>query len=187
MARRVAPHLCPADVPLPRERAKAPHIPAETGGYLALADAQPALARRMRAAGLVWLGAGPGLIRSGLRAVRGSGICCRPGGVVVTVRAAAGRGPRVVPVLARYHEPLLASAAFAGGQLLTRGTAPGRDNITNPLTHSLADGTGLPPLDTSRLRAAWLAEAAARIGLPAVPARRRHQLPPAAGRRHCRP
>jgi hypothetical protein len=32
----------------PRERAKQPYSPAEIGGYLALADAQPTLGRRMR-------------------------------------------------------------------------------------------------------------------------------------------
>src|SRR6266702_3270162 len=53
LARRVVPALAPADAALPRERAKAPYSPAETGGYLALADAQPAVLRRMRAAGLV--------------------------------------------------------------------------------------------------------------------------------------
>ena len=39
--------------PLPRERARAPYSAGEIDGYLALADAQPTLARRMRAAGLV--------------------------------------------------------------------------------------------------------------------------------------
>ena len=39
IARRVVPQLTPADVPLPRERAKAPYSPAEIAGYLALADA----------------------------------------------------------------------------------------------------------------------------------------------------
>ncbi len=165
IARRVVPHLDPADAPLPRERAKAPYAPAEIGGYLALAEAQPTAARRARAAALVCLGAGAGLIRSDLRAVRGTDICCRAGGVVVTVRG--GRRPRAVPVLARYHEPLLASAAFAGGQLVTGGTDPARHNLTNRLTRSLAGGAGLPALDTSRLRATWLAEAAALIGLPA--------------------
>ena len=58
LAREVVPALAPADAPLPRERAKAPYSPAEIAGYLALADAQPALSRRMRAAGLVCLGAG---------------------------------------------------------------------------------------------------------------------------------
>ncbi len=164
LARAVVPQLLPADLPLPRERAKAPYTPAEIGGYLALADAQPTPARRMRAAGLVCLGAGAGLIRSDLRAVRGTDICCRSGGVVVTV---AARRPRVVPVLARYHEPLLASAGFAGTGLVTGGTGPARKNVTNPLARSLAGGTGLPRLEGSRLRATWLADCARLLGLPA--------------------
>ena len=52
------PQLYPADLPLPRERAKAPYSTAEIGGFLALADAQPTAERRMRAAALVCLGAG---------------------------------------------------------------------------------------------------------------------------------
>ena len=112
--------LDPADAPLPRERARAPYTAAEIAGFLALADAQPALARRTRAAALVCLGAGAGLIRSDLRAVRGADICRRSGGVIVP-----SRRPRAgVPVLARYHEPLLPAAAFAGGQLVTGGTDP---------------------------------------------------------------
>ena len=162
IARHVVPQLHPADLPLPRERAKAPYSPAEISGYLALADAQPTAARRMRAAGLVCLGAGAGLIRADLRAVRGSDVACRSGGVIVTVR---GARPRVVPVLARYHEVLLASAGFAGGDLVTGGTDPARHNITNPLARSLAGGTGLPPLDGSRLRATWLADCAQLLGL----------------------
>ena len=98
IGRRVVPQLYPADLPLPRERAKAPYSPAEIGGFLALADAQPTAERRMRAAGLVCLGAGAGLIRGDLRDVRGSDVACRSGGVVVTVRGArprdgAGAGP----------------------------------------------------------------------------------------------
>ena len=162
LARAVVPQLCPADAPLPRERARAPYTPAEIGGFLALADAQPTAARRARAAGLVCLGAGAGLIRSDLRNVRGTDVTARSGGVVVQVR---GRRPRVVPVLARYHQPLLASAGFAGDGLVTGGTDPGRHNVSNPLTRSLAGGSGLPPLDTSRLRATWLAECAQLTGL----------------------
>jgi hypothetical protein len=41
IARRVVPQLVPADVPLPRERARQPYSAAEIAGYLALADAQP--------------------------------------------------------------------------------------------------------------------------------------------------
>src|SRR5215469_251110 len=104
IARRVVPQLHPADVPLPRERAKVPYSPAQIAGYLALADAQPTMERRMRAAGLVCLGAGAGLIRGDLRDARGSDVACRSGGVVVQVR---GQRSRVVPVLARYHARLL--------------------------------------------------------------------------------
>jgi hypothetical protein len=88
----------------------------------------------------------------------------RSGGVIVQVR---GARPRSVPVLARHQARLLEAAEFAGQRFLTGGDKPERGNITNPLTRSLAGGTGLPPLDTSRLRATWLAECAALIGLPA--------------------
>ena len=138
----MVPHLDPADAPLPRERAKQPYTRAEIAGYLALADAQPTTARAMRASALVCLGAGAGLIRSDLRSARGTDIACRSGGVVVQVH---GRAPRAVPVLARYHERLLGAAAFAGENFLTGGDKPEPGNLTNPLTRSLADGSGLPP------------------------------------------
>jgi len=44
IGRRVVPY--PADMPLPRERAKQPYSPAQIGGFLALADAQPTTGRR---------------------------------------------------------------------------------------------------------------------------------------------
>jgi hypothetical protein len=162
IGRRVVPHLYPADLPLPRERSKQPYSPAEIAGFLALADAQPTLARRMRAAGLICLGAGAGLIRGDLRYVHGTDVRCRSGGVVVTVR---GARPRAVPVLQGYHARLLAAARFAGNGLVCGGADPGRRNITNPLIAALDGGTGLPRLDTSRLRATWLAEAAELLGL----------------------
>jgi hypothetical protein len=109
IGRRVVPQLYPPDVPLPRERAKQPYRPAQISGFLALADAQPTTGRRMRAAGLVCLGAGAGLIRG--------------------------------------------------------GADTGRRNITNPLITALDGGTGLPRLDTSRLRATWLAGCAELLGL----------------------
>jgi integrase len=162
IGRRAVPHLYPADLPLPRERAKAPYSPAQIAGYLALADAQPALERRMRAAGLVCLGAGAGLIRGDLREVRGTDVACRSGGVIVTVR---GARPRTVPVLARYHSRLLAAARSAGTGLVCGGADPARRNITNPLIRALDGGGGLPRLDTSRLRATWLADCAELLGL----------------------
>ena len=116
----------------------------------------------MRAAGLVCLGAGAGLIRADLRDVRGTDVACRSGGVLVTVR---GARPRTVPVLARYHSRLLSAAASAGTGLICGGADPGRRNITNPLITALDGGGGLPRLDTSRLRATWLAEVAELLGL----------------------
>ena len=162
IGRRVVPQLYPADAPLPRERAKQPYGPAQIDGYLALADAQPTRERQMRAVGLVCLGAGAGLIRADLREVRGTDVACRSGGLIVSVR---GARPRAVPVLSRYHARLLAAAAFAGTGLVCGGADPGRRNITNPLIRALDGGGGLPRLDTSRLRATWLAEVAELLGL----------------------
>jgi hypothetical protein len=162
IGRRVVPQLYPADLPLPRERAKQPYRPAQIDGYLALADAQPTAERRMRAAGLVCPGAGAGLIRGDLREVRGTDIACRSGGVIVSVR---GARPRRVPVLSRYHARLLAAAASAGTALICGGADPGRRNLTNPLIRALDGGGGLPRLDTSRLRATWLADCAEQLGL----------------------
>lgn len=141
-----------------------PYSPAEIDGYLALAAAQPTAARRMRAAGLVCLAAGAGLTGADLRAVRGSDVHRRSGGVLAEVR---GRRPRAVPVLARYHGILLASAEFAGTGLVTGGADPARKNVTTPLTGSLSGGAGLPRLETSRLRSTWLAGCAQLLGLPA--------------------
>jgi hypothetical protein len=104
----------------------------------------------------------PRLTGTDLRQARGSDIACRSGGVIAQVR---GRRPRMVPVPARYHGPLLASAAFAGNGLVTGGRDPGRRNVTTPLISSLAGGTGLPRLDTGRLRATWLAGCAQLPGL----------------------
>ena len=162
IGRRVVPQLYPADLPLPRERAKAPYSPPQIAGYLALADAQPTRERRMRAAGLVCLGAGAGLIRGDLRDARGTDVTRRSGGVVVAVR---GARPRTVPVLARYHARLLAAARSAGTGLICGGADPGRRNLTNPLITALDGGSGLARLDTSRLRATWLADVAELLGL----------------------
>jgi integrase len=164
IGRRVVPQFCPADLPLPRGRPEKPYSPAEISGFLALADAQPTMERRMRAAGLVCLGAGAGLIRGDLRDVRGTDVSCRSGGVLVQVR---GRRARAVPVLSRYQDRLLAAAEFAGNGLVCGGADPGRRNLTNPLVTALDGGAGLPRLDTSRLRATWLAGCGELLGLAA--------------------
>jgi hypothetical protein len=148
---------CPASAP--RRPTLARRSPA-TWRWQARSPRAPG--RRGRPAWSAWA-PGAGLIRSDLRNVRGSDVVQRPGGLVVQVRG--GRAPRPVPVLARYHAPLLSAAAFAGENFLTGGTEPERGNITNPLTRSLAGGTGLPALDSSRLRATWLADVAQSLGL----------------------
>ena len=68
-------------------------------------------------------------------------------------------------MLPRYHAPLLAAARFTGAGLICGGTDPGRRNLTNPLITALDGGSGLPRLDTSRLRATWLADCAELLGL----------------------
>ena len=116
----------------------------------------------MRATALVCLGAGAGLAGTDLREVRGIDVTRRCGGVIVNVR---GPRPRAVPVLARYHRPLLAAAAFAGDRLIIGGKDPARRNLTYPLTAALAGGTGLPRLEGSRLRSTWLRDCAQILGL----------------------
>ena len=116
----------------------------------------------MRAAGLVCLGAGAGLIRGDLRDVRGS-----------DVDSAGRRGARERPRRAGAHRagagslsrPAAGRRAFAGPGLICGGARPGRRNLTNPLIIALDGGSGLPRLDTSRLRATWLAGCADLLGL----------------------
>jgi len=95
-----------------------------------------------------------------MRSRHGSGGCARPAGL-----PGRGRRARTVPVLSRYHAPLLAAARSAGNGLICGGADPGRRNITNPLISALDGGSGLPRLDTSRLRATWLAGCAELLGL----------------------
>jgi integrase len=154
----------PAPAGLPREHAKAPYTPGEIARWLALADAQGSEARRMRAQGLICLGAGAGLTGSDLAGVAGVDVVCRSGGVIVTVK---GPRARAVPALSAYAARLAASAAFAGVGWVIGGVDPARRNLTTPLIDSLAGGVDLGRLDTRRLRATWLAEVAGRIGLKA--------------------
>lgn len=154
--------VAPKPAPLGRERALAPYSEAELGAYLSLADAQPTLARRWRASGLIALGAGAGLIGADLRLVSGHDIITRSGGVLVCV---AGRHPRVVPVRSELAERALAAAAWSGPGFVVGGAEPNRRNVTSPLIASLAGGRDLPRLSLARLRSTWVARCAADIGL----------------------
>jgi len=166
LARRVAPALvAPAPVPLARSRAKAPYTPGEVAALLALAAAQPTEAGRQRLTALLCLGLGAGIERGELRALRGTDVIRRSGGVVVVVR---GRCPRAVPVLDRYRGALLGAAAHAGGRFICGGVEATRKNLTTPLVARVAGGGDLPRLETGRLRATWLAEQLDRLGVPGL-------------------
>jgi integrase len=161
-ARVLADTATPA--PLSRGRAKAPYSAAEISGYLGLADAQPTPARRRRAAALICLGAGAGLVGSDLRAVHGHDVVARHGGLVVVVH---GRNARRVPVRAEFAARLAAAAADVGGRYVIGFSHPRRKNVTAPLVASLAGGADLARLDTRRLRSTWLARCAHDLGLRA--------------------
>ncbi len=164
LARAIEAYPAPSPLALSRERAKAPYLPEEIAAYLHNAACQPTLARRMRSAGLISLGAGAGLMGSELRGLRGSDVVFRSGGLVVLV---SGRRARTVPVLPSYHELLSTAASFAGEGYVIGGENPERLNVTTRLVSSLSGGAHLSRLDVGRLRATWLAECARRIGLPA--------------------
>ena len=154
----------PQPVLLGRERSKLPYTESEIAAYLALADAQPTEARRHRATALICLGAGAGLMGADLRGVRGTDVLRHLGGVTVAV---GGRRARVVPVRTGLSERLVASATFAGEGLVIGGVDPARNNVTTPLTSSLAGGKDLPRIEMGRLRATWLVTVAGSIGLKA--------------------
>lgn len=164
LARSLARYPEPSPVALARERAKLPYSQAQIDGYLRLAAHLHTAPRRMRATALICLGAGAGVIAGELRAVRGSDVLWRSGGVLVGVPGARARS---VPVLSCYHQPLLTAAQFAGDRLIVGGSEPGRRNITDALCRALSSDAGLPRLQPGRLRSTWLVACAERIGLGA--------------------
>ncbi|MHB1539429.1 MAG: hypothetical protein ACYCYN_13195 [Solirubrobacteraceae bacterium] len=161
LCRALAGYPEPLPVALPRERAKAPYSEHEIGLYLQAASALSTQSRRMRAQALICLGAGAGVIGSELRHLKGTDVACRSGGLVVKV---SGKRARSVPVLARYGEPLIEAASFAGGGYLLGGRAPERKNLTSEIAVLFAD-QALGRLQAGRLRCTWLHETAALIGL----------------------
>lgn len=163
LARALQAHPGPPPVPLARERAKAPYSDQEIGLFLAAAQALCTPSRRMHASALICLGAGAGIVAGELRYLRGRDVSQRCGGLLVKV---SGRRARIVPVLARFHEPLSAAAAFAGADLILGGSDPERKNLTCEITALFKDRS-LPRLHAGRLRSTWLHEAAQAIGLGA--------------------
>ncbi|MHB1488743.1 MAG: hypothetical protein ACYCZM_14580 [Acidimicrobiales bacterium] len=126
VAKRVVPQVAPGPVPLSRERAKAPYSEGEICAYLAWAAAQPTRSRRMRANGLICLGAGAGLMGADLRSVRGHDVISRSGGLVVVVP-----GHRS-PVTRRPGAFALPPATHGIGRLRCRGLRGRRGEPSPP-------------------------------------------------------
>jgi hypothetical protein len=164
--RTLASRLDPGPPPVfvSRDRVKRPYTAGEITGFLRLADTQPTQARRMKANGLICLGAGAGLIGADLRAVTGRHVLARSGGLIVEVTA---RHARVVPVLAAYHQRLAEVADFFADRFIVGGVDLARRNVTTPLIASLSGGGDLPRLELGRLRSTWLSQVAEAIGLRA--------------------
>jgi hypothetical protein len=146
----------------PRERSTAPYSVSEIASYLALADAQPTVARAMRFSALVSLGAGAGIVGPDLRLLRGIHITEEHGAVLV---ALLGTHPRNVPVRTEFSERVSAAAAFAGSGFVIGGNEPTRRNLTTRLLDTLSGGEDLERLSSSRLRSTWLVSCANDIGL----------------------
>lgn len=163
LARAIEAHPSPPPVPLARERAKPPYSEHEIALFLQAASALSTVSRRMRCTALICLGAGAGVIGSEFRQLRGRDVICRSGGLLVQV---GGERARTVPVLARFHEPLLQAAVFVGEGLLLGGRDPQRKNLSCEVTALFADPS-LPPLQAGRLRSTWLHQTAQTIGLGA--------------------
>jgi integrase len=163
VGRAVVPSQFPPDpLAIGRWRAKEPYRAGEIAAYLQLADAQSTLARRMRAGGLICLGAGAGVVGTDLRNVRGQDVHQAAGIIVVEVK---GRRARTVPVSDPYAERLVAAACFAGEGFVIGGVSAERHNVTNRLVTRLSGGQDLGRLDVGRLRATWLVNQIGAFGL----------------------
>jgi hypothetical protein len=145
-----------------RERSSAPYSAAQLSAYLALADAQPTESRRMRASGLISLGAGAGLLGTDLRMLKGTDIRQLHRSVVVQVHGARAR---LVPVRAEFAGRAIEAAAWAKDCFILGGIESGRRNVTTPLLASLSGGSDLERLSPSRLRSTWLVACARDMGL----------------------
>ena len=134
----------PRQARLSRERAQAPYSEAELAAYLALADAQPTVARRQRASGLIALGCGGGADRGGPAPCpwhRRRGALWR--GARRRQRRQGARRCRSEP---SWPARALGAGAWAKDGFIVGGAEPTRRNVTSPLIASLAEGPDLPRL-----------------------------------------
>ena len=177
---------CPGGLPRPRCQSPCPgkgQNPLTPKRKSAPSWLWPTPSRRRRGptrpTALICLGAGAGLAGADLRALRGSDVRERSGGVVVAV---TGRRARTVPVLARYRSRLLGCAELAGEGLARRGLQP-----RAPQRHDAGGGLarrwgGPAPLGGSPAAGHVAGRSGGRHRAAGVHGRRRGQLLPAPGR-----
>ncbi|MCX5297941.1 hypothetical protein OG898_15845 [Streptomyces sp. NBC_00193] len=141
-----------------RERA-APYTPPELTRFLLWARAlPPTSAYGGSALALLALGAGCGLTRREVLAVRGSDITVLPSEAVVV---AVPGGDRVVVCRAMWEVDLAARANVAEDGYLflpQRQVAEPKNGISNWTNRTMRNSSGLPELRLARLRSTWIVE-----------------------------
>jgi len=144
IGRRVVAQLHPQDLPLARERAKAPCKPGRIDGFLRWRTPSPRWSGGCGGgAGLP--GRGAGLIRGDCAMCAASTSRAASGGVVVAVRARGRARCRCWPAITPGCWPRLVRRERAD----CGGADPGRREHHEPADHALDGGTGLPRLDTA--------------------------------------
>lgn len=149
--------------PTPRMSAKRqpadPYTPPELARYLMWARALPPVsAIGGSALALLALGAGCGLVRRELLAVRGTDITVLPSEAVVVAVPGSGR---LVVCRAMWEEDLAARASAAGDGYLflpQRQVAAPKNGVSNWTQRTLKGSVGLPALKLARLRSTWIVE-----------------------------
>lgn len=149
--------------PTPRMSAKpqraAPYTPPDLARYLMWARALPPTSTLGGSAlALLALGAGCGLARRELLAVRGTDITVLPSEAVVV---AVPGSDRLVVCRAMWEEDLAARARTAGTGYLflpQRQVAEPKNGVSNWAQRTLKGASGLPDLKLARLRSTWIVE-----------------------------
>ena len=157
--RRLGPRLTqrapwePRPAAISRRQVAPPYTPSELTGLCIDAEHQPTPARLRAANALLALGAGAGLDGRWIARVGAADVTTQEDVVVIRVGEPAAR---IIPVLARWEDEVLRSAATAGEEFLVGGRSTAR-NRAGSLAASLVVAHGHPKFSASRLRATWLA------------------------------
>jgi hypothetical protein len=144
----------PQPVGLARSDKEPPYTAAQIAALLAWARGLPTDRMRSNAMALLSLGLGAGLSTQELARVIGTDITADAEGVIVAV---TGPGARVVPVLRRWEEEVLARSVAVGGApyFLPERREILRHHIPNFIERCLRTHPG-PRLSVQRLRISWI-------------------------------